>query len=172
MDDSEFTQQCATWISAFVHEGLMHVFHKVLNNFWGRKQNQVTFIFYGWIHHCITVLLQLLSCGLSYEGAKQPQPVTSQKQREHGPNTATVCCRNNFQASGASLQAIAHLHSKSQLKFLPQLAASSHRASVPVLTLPQSAWTCRSKTGARSSLTGSWWILLINVNCANLLHRS
>jgi len=88
-----------------------------------KKQNQVTLILNWWIHHWITVLLYLPYGTLYCAGAKQPQKITRQEQSACLANTVTACCRNNFQASGASLQAIAHLHSKSQLKLLQQWAA-------------------------------------------------
>lgn len=69
------------------------------------------------LHH---YTMYLLYCMLHYEGEKQPHKMTCQQQRPCIPNTVTVCCRNNFQASGASSQAIAHLHSKNQPKLLQQ----------------------------------------------------
>lgn len=121
---------------------------------------------FSWIPHCIVILLCLPYCTLHYEGAKQPQKMTRQGWERAYQTPSQLAAGTASQASGASLQAVAHLHSKSQLKLLPQRAAT--RDSTWVTTLSKHNLT--APTGARSSLTGSWWILLINANCANLIH--
>lgn len=118
---------------------------------------------FSWIPHCIVILLCLPYCTLHYEGAKK---MTRQGWERAYQTPSQLAAGTASQASGASLQAVAHLHSKSQLKLLPQRAAT--RDSTWVTTLSKHNLT--APTGARSSLTGSWWILLINANCANLIH--
>lgn len=120
----------------------------------------VTFIPNWWIHPCILALC------ISHQVMKSQQ-ITCQEKGACTPNTVTVCCRNNFQGLGASLRASAPLPSQSQLKLLQQpLHLSSYTQVSP--SKPKFA----AKSEACSSLIGSWWILLINVNGANLIHGS
>lgn len=84
------------------------------------------------------------------------------------PNTVTVCCRNHFQGLlGASLQASAPLPRQSQLQMLQQ---PLHSRSYTQLSPRKPELAARS--GACSSLVGTWWVLLIHVNGANLIHGS
>lgn len=119
----------------------------------------VPFIPDWWIHPCILAL-----CISEVMKSQQPG---CQEQGACTPNTVTVCCRNNFQGLGASLQASASLPRQSQLKLLQQpLQSSSYTQLSPrKAELP-------ARSAACSSLVGSWWVLLIHVNGANLIHSS
>lgn len=79
--------------------------------------------------------------------------------REQLSSVGTFLASNRSPSQQESAQITATVSSQQlpHLSYVTQVSPSKHKLT--------------AKTGAQGSLIGSWWILLINVNCANLIHR-
>lgn len=117
----------------------------------------VTFIPNWWIHPCYPCTLYFTP---GYEEPADNVPGAGSLHTKH----CHSLLQEQLPRTGSFL---ASQCSPSQLKLLQQpLHLSSYTQVSP--SKPKFA----AKSGACSTLIGSWWILLINVNGANLIHGS